>query len=383
VTAPTAPAQLSPTASTSLATASKATCVIATTATSYCWGGGNGEVGDSARANQLAPTVIAGRHDFAAIAAGNLTVCGLDRSGTPWCWGEDPTQPGVASALALVPVRIYVPVPLVTITVGRKFACGLAADGTAYCWGENGRGQLGVGDTLRRDGTTVVPGIHFTQIAAGFWHACGIDVHGKTLCWGDNQYAELATGETNTRYSATPRAIAGDVGFSSVAPGSVHTCALKADGVAYCWGSNFGGHLGDGTSTFRLSPVPVSTTQRFTLLRASRANDIYSHTCGVTSAGDVYCWGYDGRGELGTATATDECINVTDGTSAELCSYTPVKIAGLSNVRVLDTGDGHSCALTTSSQLYCWGSNSAGQLGDGTQDTRLTPVLVTGSLKLP
>ncbi|HXT18481.1 MAG TPA: hypothetical protein VN706_22830 [Gemmatimonadaceae bacterium] len=376
---------VTPTTATSLAVGSSFVCVVTATAVPFCWGNdAQGQLGDSSTTNKSIPSPLAGGHSFVAISAGSLTACGLNQNGAVWCWGEDPNQPGVTGAIVTTPSRVAVPVPLVSITVGRKFGCGLSSAGTAYCWGENGRGQLGAGDTLKRTAPVVIPGnLQFRQISAGFWHACGILLSGDTYCWGDNQYAELATGETNTQLSATPRRISGNVAFASLASGSVHTCGLATDGTAYCWGNNFSGQLGDGTSSFHLSPTAVVTNQKFTLLRATRANDIFSHTCGITGPGDVYCWGLNSHGELGAVTSTDGCINASGTTQSETCAYTPVKVPGISNVKMLDVGDANTCAINTASQLFCWGNNFSGQLGNGSFTNSTTPVLVNGSLKLP
>lgn len=384
-TAPIIGVPAAPSASTALALGQLVSCALTTNLTAYCWGdGAQGQLGDSTRSSTVTPTATAGAHQYVAIAVGSHTACALDRGGVAWCWGEDPTQPGVVGASTATAVRISAPSAFASISVGRKFACGLTTTGKAYCWGENQRGQLGVGDTLvHKDVQAVSGNIRFASLSAGFWHVCGVDGNGVVYCWGDNQFAELATGETNTRFVAAPQRIAGPQTFASVSSGSVHTCALTSAGAAYCWGSNSAGHLGDGTSTFRLTPTPVATTLTFTMLRATRANDVFSHTCGITSSGDVYCWGYNAFGQLGPANTQDECINSNTGAAAGTCSYTPVKVAGVSNVKALDVGDGHTCALTATSQLLCWGLNASGQLGDGTTTNRATPGAVIGALTLP
>jgi alpha-tubulin suppressor-like RCC1 family protein len=373
------------TSATSLALGARFGCAITTDAGTFCWGdNSSGQIGDSTRTRRPSPAPTRGSHDFVAIAAAEKTACGIDHSGVAWCWGEDATQPGVAT-VAGAPTRVTTPSPLVSITVGRKFACGLSDGGQAFCWGENNRGQLGVGDTLRRQGVTVVPGTpHFTTISAGFWHVCALDQGGAAYCWGDDQYGELAPPSLGAAaFSATPQKVSGNVVFRSLASGSIHACGLATSGQAYCWGSNSSGQLGEGTANFHLAPTPVGGGLTFTMLRSSRANSIFSHTCGLTTSGDVWCWGWNSKGQIGAAVTTDDCVNQVTGAISTVCSYRPVKISGVSNVSTLDVGVEHTCALTKSGQLYCWGDNASGQLGNGTLEGSAAPVAVLGGLKLP
>src|ERR1041385_212156 len=125
-TGPSFPAE--PPAATAIAAGQRCGWVLTTDGKSYCWGDNlSGELGDSSFTPTLTPTPTVGSHQFVAIAASYLTTCGLDRSGTAWCWGDDPTQPGVPVSFAIAPVRVSSPRAFRSITVGRKFGCGLDA----------------------------------------------------------------------------------------------------------------------------------------------------------------------------------------------------------------------------------------------------------------
>jgi alpha-tubulin suppressor-like RCC1 family protein len=374
--------QSHPTSATALALGARFSCVLTSDAKSYCWGDDlAGQLGDSSFIPKLVPAASAGGHSFTAIAAGSQTACALDTGGGAWCWGEDPMQPGVAVSLEYAPVAVAAPRALYSIAVGRKFACGLDSEGSAYCWGENGRGQLGVGDTLpHKTATQVTGGIHFRSITTGFWHTCGLTAAGIAFCWGDNTYGELGVGDTIS--ISSPRQIGGSTIFRSIMAGSIHECGVATSGSAFCWGANFSGQLGDSTALRRVLPTPAASGLTFTMLRAGRANSILANTCGVTTVGDVYCWGWNSKGQLG-GLSHDGCVPAISPPTTFVCSYAPVKVAGISNVVAIDVGQEHACALIAGGQLECWGENAHGELGDGSGVPQTTPVTVHGGLRYP
>jgi Regulator of chromosome condensation (RCC1) repeat len=193
------------------------------------------------------------------------------------------------------------------------------------------------------------------DLTAGRDHACALDAGGDVSCWGDNFFGQLGTGDTSDR--ATPVATTGlGSGVGAVSAGYRHTCAVTAAGGIKCWGYNQFGRLGDGTTTDSSTPVDVvGLTSGATAVAAGN-----TLTCGLT-AGGVKCWGANGSGQLG------------DGTNT--ASATPVDVSGLgSGVVAIDAGEVHACALTSAGGVKCWGSNQYGQLGDGTTTSRNTPV---------
>jgi hypothetical protein len=152
------------------------------------------------------------------------------------------------------------------------------------------------------------------------------------------------------------------VRFIAISVGTEHTCGLGEDGRGYCWGSNNGGKLGNGTQTASLVPVEVTGGRSFVSIAAGGA-----HTCAASVTGSAFCWGYNGTGGLGTANTVQ--------------SLTPVAVQQGTNVFFeVDAGESSSCALTTSHTALCWGTNSVGQGGYGTAFFRTVPTAVTGSL---
>jgi alpha-tubulin suppressor-like RCC1 family protein len=381
-TSPTPGVPTRPTAATALALGTQFTCALTDDGKPYCWGSDlSGQLGDSSFTQKLEPTPTLGGHSYVAIAAGVQTTCALDQAGAAWCWGDDPAQAGVPVSFRNVPAIARADRPFASLTVGRKFACGLDADGNAYCWGENGKGQLGVGDTLPRPSPTrVTGGQHFNQITAGFWHVCALNASGAAYCWGDNSFGELGSGDT--KGTLQPQLVTGATTFRSLGAGSVHECGISLSGAAFCWGGNFTGQLGNGAIERELAPVAVLGGLTFKSIRSYRANSTFGSTCAVTNNGDLYCWGWNSHNQLGNTDAPDTCLN-GNGTVAYSCSLRPIKANGVANVTAMDVGVEHTCALTASKQLLCWGDNAHGELGDATGVPKTLPVAPTGGLRFP
>ncbi len=152
-------------------------------------------------------------------------------------------------------------------------------------------------------------------------------------------------------------------GVVAIAAGASHNCAVMANGAVKCWGQNLGGTLGDGTTIDSNTPVDVVGFPASGVVVEVAAGGFFN--CVRTTPGAVKCWGFNSEGQLGNNTGVD--------------SSTPVDVSGLaSGVASISTGDGHACARTTGGAMKCWGRNGSGQVGDGTNTTRLAPVDVSG-----
>jgi alpha-tubulin suppressor-like RCC1 family protein len=248
------------------------------------------------------------------------------------------------------------------ISAGSAYTCALTSAGGVKCWGRNNQGQLGDGTTTDRDEPADVPGLTsgVAAVAAGTSHTCAITTAGGLKCWGLNSQGQLGDG-TNTGRTTPVDASGLSSGVTAVAPGNFHTCAVVEGGVK-CWGFNNYGQLGDGTTTRRFTPV-IDVLGLTSGVAAVAAGG--SHSCALTSAGAVKCWGRNRTGQLG------------DGTSTGRLS--PVDASGLtSGVDAIAAGWAHTCAVTTAGGVTCWGENSDGQLGDGTATDRTAPADVLG-----
>lgn len=306
-----------------------------------------------------------------AIVASHRHACAV-RSGAAMCWGDNyNSQLGDGTTTLR---RYAAPVSglhsgVTAISTGPIYEDeGLSSGpncviqrGAAKCWGRNRFGQLGDGTTTDRSTPVQVSGLTsgVTAISAGTLHACALVTGGTVWCWGYNQYGQLGDGTTLHRY--TPVQVAGLPGsVMAIAVGTFHTCAVTTGGAAWCWGNNFYGQLGDGTSADRLAPVQVSG-----LTSGMQAVDAGGHhTCALTTGGAVRCWGYNEFGQLG------------NGSTA--LSTVPAQVTGLTGgVTAISGGYVHTCA-SHNGAARCWGYNTDGQLGDGSTTGRLAPVQVSG-----
>ena len=191
-------------------------------------------------------------------------------------------------------------------------------------------------------------------LAAGNSHTCAIVLGGEVRCWGANGSGQVGDG-TQT-YRATPVTVSELSGATAITAGNSHTCAIVSGGEVRCWGDNGSGQVGDGTQTPRSTPVTVSGISGAIAITAGN-----SHTCAIVSGGDVRCWGSNESGELGDGTQTNRS--------------TPVAVSELSDATAISGGRSHTCAVLADDTARCWGHNLTGQLGDGTA-WRTQPVEV-------
>jgi len=252
---------------------------------------------------------------------------------------------------------------------GAPNVCGVTTSGEAYCWGRNVFGELGDGSTQDHPAPTLVTGGRsFGAVAVGKdYFACGLTTSGAAYCWGRNEFGQLGNGTFAN--SSTPTAVSGGLSFVAIVTGFYHACGLTATGDAYCWGNNSLGQLGNGGSGLSPQPVLVTGGHTFTALSAAGGQ----HTCGLSADGVLRCWGLNTFGQLGVGPiGPEQCPG------AAACSKTPVAVTGGLLFSSVSAGGWHTCALTTTGVLYCWGDNEYGELGDGSAVNRSQPVKVAG-----
>lgn len=234
--------------------------------------------------------------------------------------------------------------------------------GGIQCWGGNAGGQLGNGSTADRPFPGPVNGLVGVTVAisAGSFHTCARSEAGAVSCWGFNANGQLGVGSIQD--SLTPAAVVG-LGSSvmTVAAAEAHTCALSLTGWVSCWGFNVSGQLGDNSVQDRLAPVQVSGLAGG--LRILTAGNF--STCAYGTEGG-FCWGNNQSSQLGDGSTTNSLI--------------PVAIDnGLGpSVTELASGNAHVCAVNEGGRVRCWGSDAAGQIGDGGRNYSLPGEVIAG-----
>jgi alpha-tubulin suppressor-like RCC1 family protein len=331
----------------------------------FCWGRNlEGQLGTGDTQNRSVPTRIRGSLRFAQLALGFLHSCGVTTTGEAYCWGTG-DQLGVGSAaIRNEPVRVAGTQVWRSLTAGESHTCGLTTSGEGYCWGF-GRddGQLGIGTYENRNVPSLVLGnLTFRSLGAGAYHTCGVTTSDAAYCWGRNDYGALGIG-SRAFYGdpASPVPVATTLRFQSIAGGADNSCGVSVDKVGHCWGSDFAERLGNGDAGESLVPMAMSFQGPIASLSLAPI-----HGCLLDLAGRVFCWGDNGAGQLGDDTRETRSV--------------PVEVLGLSDmVSVSAMGrdtEYFSCATRRDQKAFCWGANGFGQLGDGTNTPRLTPVEV-------
>lgn len=350
-----------------ISTGERHTCALNNSGGVACWGSnGSGQLGDGSVIGKTAPVVVNGLASGAiAIATGAFHTCALTNVGGVKCWGRNSEgQLGDgATTDRLTPVDVGgLSMGVIAISAGAYHSCALTFRSGVYCWGANAVGQLGVGDTAEHKTPTLVSSLQgdVRAISTGAEHSCALTSIGGVYCWGANNRSQLGNG--NTTGSHRPVAVSGLAsGVIAISAGLWHSCALLASGTVNCWGNNWAGALGDGTTVD--SRVPIAVTGLSQAVTAISAGG--SHTCVLIAGGESRCWGGNWAGQLGNGWRLD--------------SRTPVAVGAVPNASSMSAGYLHTCAVTNAGGAYCWGDRGYGQLGDG-EALRTTPGVV---LELP
>ena len=334
----------------------------------YCWGQNNdgGPLGNGSSVNSSTPTPVSSTEPFRFISASWASTCAVSRSADLYCWGANyEGGAGIGSFTGNVPTpQLVSSLPNVNYsTGGGQHSCAVTADGQAHCWGDEGWGMLGNGSFGFRSAPVAVAGLAgtYVDVATGNDHVCALTSAGATWCWGLGNVGQL--GDNTFLPFAQPSGpvqVSGAQTFASISAGSQFTCGLTSAGAAYCWGNNWVGQLGDGTTINRSVPTAVVGGITFTRLEAGAL-----HACGIADTGIGYCWGMNDVGQLGDGTTTN--------------SSSPVAVTGIADLVDIRPGERHTCATTSAGAGYCWGSNLGGELGNGTSGGfSANPVAVAG-----
>jgi alpha-tubulin suppressor-like RCC1 family protein len=336
------------------------------------------------------------------IVAGNAHTCVLTGLNHVRCWGNNQFgQLGYGNAIDVgdAPDRLPftagdVPLPasdpVQQLVAGKNHTCALTRSGFVYCWGDNQFGQLGYNSTDNLgDGENVTSfgvvsvGDLVTRIAAGGDHTCAILLSGALRCWGRNDFGQLGRGNTENLGDDETVESAGNVNLGpgvlvkDLALGDSHTCALLKTGAVRCWGRNDVGQLGYGDTENRGDNEPINGLPNVSLTGTVRklVAGAY-HTCALTRAGTLRCWGRGSEGQLGQGVDFSFSFGgdyIWGNAADEIPSNLPSDINTGAQVTDVAAGDYHTCALSSDGQLKCWGYGGNGQLGNGSGSYLSTP----------
>ena len=382
------------------------TCALRASGVVVCMGSNqDGQLGDDTVASGSTLPVASGPDgDWAMVSAGLIHTCAVKRSGELYCWGEGSSgRRGMASGDAFVPTRVGSLSDYEAVWAGGEHTC-VSQQGVVSCFGGRSNGQLGDGtradqpnpmgvdaetwDRVSAEGNSSCAlrggALHcwganvpdgdpeffarqyatptrvgslsgWTDVSVAPYAGCGIE-SGRVFCWGENSNGGVGDGTTTNR--TAPTQVGSATNWVQVATGGQHTCMRNAAGDAYCVGYNGYGQVGSGDFvTPQLSLTLVSDTLRWTHLSSGG-----SHTCGITDDQRLFCWGQGVLGQLGWG-----------GTGHRTA---PTEVSLAASFVDVSCGFNHTCAVTTAGELYCFGSNGRGQLGDGTTTERATPTRV-------
>jgi hypothetical protein len=340
-------------------------CALVAAGRAKCWGeNAYGDVGDGTTTDRHAPTDVK-QAGFAFAALDGK--CGITENGALKCWGNNFSgQLGNGTQTdSSVPVDVSgLGSGVLAVSSSAFVTCAVTGAGAVKCWGSNFFGQLGNGTTTDSSVPVSVVGLQsgVVAVAVGTYHACALTGAGGVKCWGSNDYGQLGDG-TKTQ-SSVPVAVAGlasgvvAVSAGGYVGGAGHSCALTSTGGVKCWGG-----------VVQSAPSDVSGLTAGVTAISSGGH----HACAVTAAGGVKCWAlggffdFDWYGQLGDG---------TQGPPAGYDPVDVAGLAA--GVVAVAAGQDHTCALTTAGAVQCWGRNTYGEVGDGTLANRYVPTQVVG-----
>ncbi|MCL2140523.1 MAG: hypothetical protein FWH42_02425 [Dehalococcoidia bacterium] len=352
--------------------------------TVWTWGQNNhGQLGNGTTTNSSTPVQVKGVDgsdnltDIIAVAAGLFHSLALRSDGTVWAWGyNNYGQLGIGTtADSLTPVQVSTLSNITAISTTYNHSIALKSDGTVWAWGYNNYGQLGNDSTTNSSTPVQVKGVggigNLTNITAIVAGGShSLALKNDGIVYAWGYNGDGELGNNSTTDSSTPVQVSSLTNISSISGKGSHSLALKSDGTVWAWGWNDYGQLGDGTTTQRNIPVQVKGVGGIgNLTNITAIAAGNSHSLALKSDDTVYAWGSNSRGQLGDGTTTQR--------------NTPVQVSSLTNISSISAGNGHSLALKSDGTVWAWGQNIYGQLGDGTTTDRNAPVLVSISLPIP
>jgi len=350
------------------------TCALLATGGIVCWGqGAYNQLGNGSTDASDVPVVVSGLSDAVDVAAGAYHTCAVRQTGELVCWGWNGIgqPPNGSSGTSPLPVAIAGVTDAVAVAASAYQTCAVRVTGQVVCWGDGAYGRLGNGSTASSNVPIAVSGLtDAVSVAAGYYNTCAARRTGGVACWGRGFFGVLGSGKSAD--SGVPVDVSALTDAVDVGVGSLHACATRRTGEVVCWGHNGSGQLGNGSATSPSLPIAVTGLTGVTAVTAGG-----NHACAAVGTGAVFCWGYGADGELGNGSGASSSLPVA---VTGLTDATQVVTGGSglgSGDGLLEDGD-HSCAVHGTGAVFCWGSGSNGELGNGSAVSSSVPVIVLG-----
>jgi len=375
-------------------------CATASDRNAYCWGTGTGgQLGQGSYTSSNVPVAVITSGVLAGKTIKKLTVgpnftCGIASDDNVYCWGsgsQGQLGHGIFNA-SNVPVAVSTSGELAGKTIkqlalGNAFACAIASDDNAYCWGFGTSGQLGNGVSANSNvpvavtTSGVLAGKTIKKLVAGAAFACVIASDDNVYCWGTGINSQLGNGVTansNVPVAVTTSGVLAGKTVQDLDLGNNYACAIASDRNAYCWGTGTSGQLASGGSGSSNVPVAMYTSGLLSGKTIKQIITAGSLVCMIASDNNPYCSGGGTAGQLGAGVSTNAFLPVAVITSGVLAGKTLTKIFG-SQITSGGNPTAFLCALASDNNAYCWGTGTAGQLGNGILSNSNVPVAVTTS----
>lgn len=304
------------------------------------------------------------------LAVGELKGFALTTSNVAQAWGDNyENNNGSFAQLGLgivgagtrtSPQTLDAATTYISLTSGETGSCGLTNTNKVKCWGVyngDGTGTEAVSPVLINDGGSAT----YIDVDFGAYHGCAVQTSGVVTCWGDGYDGKLGNGDGSGGQQDSPVVADAGTNYVRVSAGRNHTCGITTAGLMRCWGDNGSGQIGDGTTaTPRLAAITVDGTNTYSFVSVGDDSN-----CAITTAGVLKCWGDNGYGQLGDNSNVSKSSPTIIDTGT---TYSKVSVGGVYYM--------HTCAVTTSGVLKCWGDNGSGQLGNGSTTSSSVPIII-------
>jgi alpha-tubulin suppressor-like RCC1 family protein len=386
-------------AGTTIVSGGNTTCGITSGSDAVCFGDNSfGQTGTLLTGTVFNPAPVVASVKWKSLSMSWNHTCGIDSQNDIYCWGlnasgqlgigtnSDPVRPSakVAGNNKWVAVSTggtrWVGTTDIELNDAQE-TCALTTTGAAYCWGVQGNAAT-TGDVPSNAPVAAATGFRFAAISVGSGFVCGIAFDGRAFCWGNNELGQL--GRAQAAFDRGPKPVEGGRKFIAISAGGVHACGIAADSTAYCWGGDDGLQLGS-TSTeqciyrnvavqCQTHPIAVPGGYKFLAIAAGGWPQpidpkMGSHSCGITTSNDVVCWGNNRYGQVRGY--------LDDLAAPKSRGPTVAELAGI-KFRAVSVGSSHTCAVTIDGRGYCFGDRPSFFIVGSSSGFRTDPNSLNG-----